>query len=127
VAIKRKTKPIKGLVIAKETTSAPLTIHETKDREGGAAPHALKPAKAKKHKTKHTKTKHTKKKKGRKKGTTHHTMTDQDVVNIVLAALQGGPLLLAVQDIVLQVIWQVQNTQSAAQAQPGSYQRIGGF
>jgi hypothetical protein len=54
-------------------------------------------------------------------------LTDKDVVAIVLAALQGGPLLLAVQDIVLQVFWELQAQQSARQNQPGSYQRLGGF
>jgi hypothetical protein len=61
------------------------------------------------------------------KSTGHHTLNDQDVVQIVLAALQGGPLRLAVEDIVLQVIWQVQSQQSSAMAQGGSYQRMGGF
>jgi hypothetical protein len=57
----------------------------------------------------------------------HHTLTDAEVVQIVLAALQGGALRLAVQDVALQVFWQLQAEQQSAMQQGGSYQRMGGF
>ena len=57
----------------------------------------------------------------------HHTLTDADVVQIILSALQGGALRLAIEDIALQVYWQLQSQQNSAMQQGGSYQRQGGF
>jgi len=100
-------------------------------REQAHAPHAAKRAK-KAHHGEHGGTKKRPHKGkhhggGHHGGGGHHTLTDAQVVQIVLAALQGGPLLLAVQDIVLQVFWQLQAEQQSAMHQGGSYQRMGGF
>jgi hypothetical protein len=57
----------------------------------------------------------------------HHGMTDAEVIQVVLGALAGGPLRLAVEDIALQVFLQLQAQQQGAMQQAGSYQRMGGF
>lgn len=97
------------------TPRRPTALHQA-----AAVMHAPK---AKKAKT----TKHTTKRKGRSGTSSHHTLTDADVVQIVLAALQGGALRLAVEDIAQQIYWQLQAQQQSAMQQGGSYQRQGGF
>jgi hypothetical protein len=78
-----------------------------------------------------TKTKTTtskaKKNSGGSSSSTHHSLTEAEVVQVVLNALQGDPLRLAVEDIARQVYWQLQAQQSSALIQGGSYQRQGGF
>jgi len=136
MAIKRKKKVTGGLVAAKEDGSAPALPHVHKEHEGGPVPPGLKHRKVKKvrhHKAKHHKVKAKKGRKGRKGGkrSTGHKMTDADVIDIILGALAGGPLRLAVEDIALQVCFEflqsMGQSQAAMQNQPGDYQRMGGF
>ena len=102
------------------TVSVALPHAPTTRHQATAALHAPKAKKIKGKTTHHRSGTHS-------TSGSHHTLTDADVVQIVLSALQGGALRLAIEDIALQVYWQLQSQQNSAMQQGGSYQRQGGF
>jgi hypothetical protein len=61
------------------------------------------------------------------RSSTSHSSSSQTIVQDVLAALQGGDLRLAVEDIARQVFLEMLSEQQSATQQSGSYQRQGGF
>ncbi len=57
----------------------------------------------------------------------HSSSSAQTVTQDVLAALQGGDLRLAVEEIARQIFLGMQSEQQSGTQQSGSYQRQGGF
>ena len=127
MTIKRKSTAKKsGLLSVRIAGTAPSARGDKKPQERGPKPPVLKSGKG------HTTKGHKKGHKGH--GKVYHAKRTEltvqmqvEVMNFLLAALQGGPFLLGIQEIAVQVYWQLQFLASVHQAQPGSYQRQGGF
>ncbi len=105
---------------------APLARLPTAPREGGVAPrapHAKKP--------KATKARTAKRKRAaKKKSSTSSGLSKKMIGELhdwLMAELQGGDILIAIQAICQQIVWANQAQSSALTSSAGSYQRMGGF